>query len=390
MKKLAITALLAMSCSVLLGTSATAAVKAGGTCTKAGSTNIVSGKKYTCVNSGKKLVWDSRVATSNPAAPKTSTPVQKPIAVTVTFDNLLQNQSNISFTVWKNSSDTISSNDSKTGSLTIYTGPNTRVFFDNIPYPMSLVSKLFPNKSEAKDVLWIRYDYSDIKWAEKTAKEKLLPDDYNQIVQNQGGTLTSSNCDSSSKNCRGSYQQTGHSGIALIMQGVENPPASKSLVEPRMLTGMLEAHEYFHSLQRIPIMSTGVQVWPPAWWREGSAEWVQNATINYNNYADYKKYLLGDCSNGCEKLSEADIAEFLTKANDNFIPPKFDQWLNYSLGSHVIEKLVAIKGKDVLIDMYAEMGKGETFSEAFKMLFGVSWKSAIPVLAKSIYVDLHN
>lgn len=42
--------------------SATAAIKAGTKCVKLGQTSIVSGKKYTCVKSGKKLVWNKGVA----------------------------------------------------------------------------------------------------------------------------------------------------------------------------------------------------------------------------------------------------------------------------------------------------------------------------------------
>jgi hypothetical protein len=34
-----------------------AAVKAGAKCNKAGLTSIASGKTYTCIKSGKKLVW---------------------------------------------------------------------------------------------------------------------------------------------------------------------------------------------------------------------------------------------------------------------------------------------------------------------------------------------
>lgn len=37
------------------------AVKAGATCSKTGSTSTSSGKKYTCIKSGKKLVWDKGV-----------------------------------------------------------------------------------------------------------------------------------------------------------------------------------------------------------------------------------------------------------------------------------------------------------------------------------------
>ena len=37
---------------------ANAAAKAGAKCNKAGITEVVKGKSYTCVKSGKKLVWD--------------------------------------------------------------------------------------------------------------------------------------------------------------------------------------------------------------------------------------------------------------------------------------------------------------------------------------------
>ena len=43
-----------------------AAVKAGGTCSKAGITSVVSGKTYTCIKSGKKLVWNKGVAVAKP------------------------------------------------------------------------------------------------------------------------------------------------------------------------------------------------------------------------------------------------------------------------------------------------------------------------------------
>ncbi len=51
--------------------SAQAAVKAGASCKKAGLTSTVAGKKFTCVKSGKKLVWNKGVAvvTTNPVKP---------------------------------------------------------------------------------------------------------------------------------------------------------------------------------------------------------------------------------------------------------------------------------------------------------------------------------
>jgi M6 family metalloprotease-like protein len=46
---------------------ATAAAKAGSACSKAGITSVVSTKTYTCIKSGKKLVWDKGVSTSSSA-----------------------------------------------------------------------------------------------------------------------------------------------------------------------------------------------------------------------------------------------------------------------------------------------------------------------------------
>jgi M6 family metalloprotease-like protein len=60
MKKLA--QVLSFSLSLTLLTSPSfAAVKAGSACSKAGSKSVSGGKSYTCIKSGKKLVWDKGV-----------------------------------------------------------------------------------------------------------------------------------------------------------------------------------------------------------------------------------------------------------------------------------------------------------------------------------------
>jgi hypothetical protein len=110
--------------------------------------------------------------------------------------------------------------------------------------------------------------------------------------------------------------------------------------------------------------------------------------INHSNFATYQEYLRLDCDPLCIRLSEADIAEFLEKSNGESAGPKFDRWLNYSLGSHVIETLVALKGPDTLIEMYAQMGTRISFADAFKNTYGVEWSYAIPILAKTIYANL--
>jgi hypothetical protein len=61
---------------VLVASNSYAAVKAGSTCSKAGIKSVSAGKTYTCVKSGKKLVWNKGVLISKPASGGTaSTPV---------------------------------------------------------------------------------------------------------------------------------------------------------------------------------------------------------------------------------------------------------------------------------------------------------------------------
>lgn len=55
---------------------AMAAVKAGDTCKKVGTTATVNSKKYTCIKSGKKLLWNNGVSISKPTPTPTPLPVK--------------------------------------------------------------------------------------------------------------------------------------------------------------------------------------------------------------------------------------------------------------------------------------------------------------------------
>lgn len=357
-----------------------AATKAGGACKKVGIKSVVANKTFTCIKSGRKLVWNKGILIVK-SAPK---------VMDLTFDNLFENRKDISYTVWKRTSDSIKINNSKAGNISIFTGPNTKPYYDDYQKAVSQVSKIFPNDLEAKKILVIRYTYKDLDWAENTAKTELLPADYKQLVGSERGPISLGNCDSPSANCRGSRQITPSSGVAVILQGVENTLNEDFNGKLVFTSGMLEAHEYFHSLQRIPIMDRGIQAWPHAWFREGSAELVQNLAISFDSYAQYKKFLTDDCYYTCRSMTSAQFEEFLNTAKEEFVPAKFDFWLNYALGSHVMEILAAVKGTDVLIDMYEEMGNGLKFDEAFAKIFGIAWKAAIPIIAKTIHANLQN
>ena len=62
-KLIALLSILSLSLSLPL-IPANAAAKAGGTCSSAGITSVSSNKTYTCIKSGKKLIWNKGVIVS--------------------------------------------------------------------------------------------------------------------------------------------------------------------------------------------------------------------------------------------------------------------------------------------------------------------------------------
>ena len=49
-----------------------AAAKAGAKCSKVGSKSVVGSKTFTCIKSGKKLVWDKGITKSTPSGTNSS------------------------------------------------------------------------------------------------------------------------------------------------------------------------------------------------------------------------------------------------------------------------------------------------------------------------------
>jgi len=66
----------------LINTSAIGAVKAGATCQKAGSTVTQAGKKFTCIKSGKKFVWNKGVKVVSPVPSASPTAAPAPAVTT--------------------------------------------------------------------------------------------------------------------------------------------------------------------------------------------------------------------------------------------------------------------------------------------------------------------
>ena len=84
LKRISIVVSISLVLSLMTNTVSIAAVKSGGGCSKLGSTTTSSGYQYTCIKSGKKLIWKKGVAVKKPTPIATPTPTQ----IQISIDNL--------------------------------------------------------------------------------------------------------------------------------------------------------------------------------------------------------------------------------------------------------------------------------------------------------------
>jgi len=170
--------LVIISASILIAPlNAMAAVKAGDSCKKAGATATASGKKFTCIKSGKKLIWNKGVAISvpKPTPSATPTPVASPTPssaptalpsptptptvipfvppyIPKTFQELENNLSGIIYGAWLNTVEQMKSGKSQLGNVQIFSAPGTEEGHPSALIPFGLTAQLFSKFPQPKNV----------------------------------------------------------------------------------------------------------------------------------------------------------------------------------------------------------------------------------------------
>ena len=157
---------------------ASAAVKAGAACSKAGKTSVASGKTFTCTKSGKKLVWNKGVAVTKPAAapaPTASAPpqsvAQKIPVMPTSFADLEEKYEGIPFASWKFTQEKLEATKSTDLKITFKFGPNTSERYENqwSIDAINLGSRVMGAQKQPKEFVFLQFSKPDVPWARNEA-----------------------------------------------------------------------------------------------------------------------------------------------------------------------------------------------------------------------------
>jgi len=332
---------------------AQAAAKAGAKCSRAGITSIVSGKTFTCIKSGKKLVWNKGVAIqiSNPA------PINS-------FSELPTRYKDVKYLSWINMQKTITSAPIQDSLIEIKVSPNVTKYSNKTTEAVRLVQKVFHSNKLPTKAWMVYYNSTDQTSSSWAATE------FSQLM----GTTEKPN--PLSPRASATYE-------AVIPLSLPNDDYTKS--------GGTEAHEYLHAVQFNQFVgSTKSPYLAPRWLFEGGGQFIQDYTMYGSNYQDWSSKTSGT------QLKTYDLKffeDFLTYNFPIIYGPDGDpwfytsQWPNqrvYDVGSLVYQVLIALKGPTNTMDLFRDLSTTGNFDLSFKNVYGISWTEAKPFVAKAI------
>ena len=402
-----------LTASILLLSLATpvqaAAPKAGAKCTKAGAIATASGKKFTCVKSGKKLVWNKGVAIK--AAPKpspnpvfkpaeptpTATPTPSPTATPTPTPSVKPVEFNATA---KKAFDIIQAAKIQSSNLTYtyrignFAAPDVAKVVQRYVENAAQVYSLFLDSPRVVTIhVYTEKDMpallDNTMFANQTGL-KFFTDwwakDESQFNSAYGapGTFYNSECSVSTNQCTG---PAGHAGAAYPSR------ATAATLDQHTLS--VPSHELFHVMQDFYRFNGKPQYlvteevkdfsMRPVF-REGGATFMalSSSLTDFAQYEEgatfYKNWAAKEFAADIKGLnSPDDVVSLMVKLE------RLDRSARlYGLGTYLHEWLIANHGLDKFISLTKKHNVGKEFSELFTETYGMSLKDAYTKAAPHI------
>ena len=356
---------------------ATAAVKAGAACTKAGSNSTVAGFKYTCVKSGKKLVWNKGVKV---VAPKPSiTPTQSPSASNSSLPESwpLEKPADSNIVLIADASvRRYIADANKLPKINLLTGPKTdRVAATNY---LRFLEKAAIGWS--KD--WLP-DQIDVAMAQVDDYEWIKPL-WKQYGLDGGGF----------DNSESSWRRFGadcNQGSTALNSPVPFFWGCLPKNQPdRIGLNKFGPHEYMHLVQNgIIYYQSGKRVWNfPYLLSEGSADFygVTYASTPLSVNQNWKTYWADGYIGSTAKamLKTATVAEIESLLMDSMKSGTIAPGHWYWTGAYVTARMIAAKGHEGFVSYMRKTGETANPFKSFETIYGISFEKMVQIVAPEI------
>ena len=364
-----LTVTLALAC---LEPVATAAVKPGTVCKKVGQTSTSSGIKYTCIKSGKKLVWNKGVAIKKPAPVASPTPSATATPTPTATPTASAMPTPTKFEPWSTNIDSKMLSDEAQKSFLAWAQTRTGATKNHTQQIQENKNTNRINLLKKSDDLGAQLFSSYFKQGSTTV-----------IGANEGWTLEQLAKNGWTVNkCSDQYM----SGVELCLEGTKYQGyviTSDSFYDarnPGRDGAALLAHEYFHLVQANLIGSRDLFRTKsgdpqtakafPAWFAEGTAEFVGysvGALSQNASYWDGRATALSYAPPG-EATNRNSIADYEIRTCCGNGTPTYP----YNIGHVATEYIVASVGFQKLLDIFVDFGKSNDFEKSFESVTGIS------------------